>query len=211
MTVLAAAAIGYLIGSLPTAIWLGKLWGVDLRRDGTGNPGANNARRLGGYTLALLVLIVEITKGLLAVVVGLVIADQAGGLAAGLSAVAGNVFNVWLGFHGGKGLGISGGVILGLWPAAFPIVVLVLVLASALTRSTGLGSLITVGVFLALALVWDRFGIESPWGLNEPWLRVLLAVGLGLLVGPKHWKDARRRFSALSLRRSTSPGSPGPS
>jgi glycerol-3-phosphate acyltransferase PlsY len=62
--------VGYLIGSVPTALWLGKLWGVDLRRGGTGNPGANNARRLGGNTLALLVLIVEITKGLLAVVVG---------------------------------------------------------------------------------------------------------------------------------------------
>jgi glycerol-3-phosphate acyltransferase PlsY len=193
-----AAAVGYLIGSLPTAIWLGKLWGVDLRTGGTGNPGANNARRLGGYTLALLVLIVEITKGLLAVVMGLVIADQAGGLAAGLGAVAGNVFNVWLGFKGGKGLGISGGVILGLWPAAFPIVVLVLIVASALTRSTGMGSLITIAALLTLALAWERFGVESPWGLDEQWLRVALAVGLGSLVGPKHWKDARRRFSALS-------------
>jgi glycerol-3-phosphate acyltransferase PlsY len=147
MTVVLAAAAGYLIGSVPTALWLARLWGVDLRRGGTGNPGANNARRLGGNTLALLVLIVEITKGVLAVVIGFEIADQVGGLAAGLGAVTGNVFNVWLGFKGGKGLGISGGVILGLWPAAFPIVVLVIALASALTRSTGMGSLITVGAF----------------------------------------------------------------
>jgi glycerol-3-phosphate acyltransferase PlsY len=123
--------------------------------------------------------------------------------------VTGNVFNVWLGFKGGKGLGISGGVILGLWPAAFPIVVLVIALASALTRSTGMGSLITIGVFLILALIWDRFGLESPWGLDEPRLRVILAVGLGLLVGPKHWKDARGRISSLSPGRSTSPESPG--
>jgi glycerol-3-phosphate acyltransferase PlsY len=209
VTVVIAPLVGYLIGSVPTALWLGKLWGVDLRRGGTGNPGANNARRLGGNTLALLVLIVEITKGLLAVVIGLMIAGQAGGLAAGLGAVTGNVFNVWLGFKGGKGLGISGGVILGLWPAAFPIVVVVIALASALTRSTGMGSLITIGVFLILALIWDRFGLESPWGLDEPRLRVILAVGLGLLVGPKHWKDARRRISSLSPGRSTSPESPG--
>jgi glycerol-3-phosphate acyltransferase PlsY len=209
VTVVIAPLVGYLIGSVPTALWLGKLWGVDLRRGGTGNPGANNARRLGGNTLALLVLIVEITKGLLAVVVGFMIAGQAGGLAAGLGAVTGNVFNVWLGFKGGKGLGISGGVILGLWPAAFPIVVVVIALASALTRSTGMGSLITIGVFLILALIWDRFGLESPWGLDEPRLRVILAVGLGLLVGPKHWKDARRRISSLSPGRSTSPESPG--
>jgi glycerol-3-phosphate acyltransferase PlsY len=211
MTVVLAAAAGYLIGSVPTALWLARLWGVDLRRGGTGNPGANNARRLGGNTLALLVLIVEITKGVLAVVIGFEIADQVGGLAAGLGAVTGNVFNVWLGFKGGKGLGISGGVILGLWPAAFPIVVLVIALASALTRSTGMGSLITVGAFLVLALTWDRFGLENPWGLDEPGLRVMLAVGLGLLVGPKHWKDAQRRLSAPSRGRSTSPGSPDPS
>lgn len=196
--VLIAAAAGYLIGSVPTAVWLGNLWGVDLRRDGSGNPGANNARRLGGYTLALLVLIVEIAKGLSAVVVGLMIADQIGGLAAGVAAVAGNVFNVWLGFHGGKGLAISGGVIIGLWPAAFPVVVIVLALASALTRSTGMGSLVTVSVLLVLALVWDRFGIEANWGLDEAALRVVLILGLGLIVGPRHWQDARQRLRTPS-------------
>jgi glycerol-3-phosphate acyltransferase PlsY len=194
----AAAIAGYLIGSLPTALWLGRLWGVDLRRDGSGNPGANNARRLGGYTLGLLVLLVEIGKGLLAVVIGLLIGDQAGGLAAGLAAVAGNVFNVWLGFKGGKGLGISGGVILGLWPAAFPIVVIVIAVASALTRSTGVGSLVTVVVLLLLALVWDRLGIDADWGLDDRSLLVLLMIGLGMIVGPRHWSDARRRFSAPS-------------
>jgi glycerol-3-phosphate acyltransferase PlsY len=198
MSIGAAAVAGYLIGSIPTAVWLGKLWGVDLRRDGSGNPGANNARRLGGYTLALLVLIVEIGKGLLAVVVGLMIGDEAGGLAAGLAAVAGNVFNVWLGFQGGKGLGISGGVILGLWPAAFPIVVIVLAVASALTRSTGVGSLVTVVVLLVLALAWDGFGIDARWGLDDSSLLLLLMIGLGMIVGPRHWRDARRRFSAPS-------------
>jgi glycerol-3-phosphate acyltransferase PlsY len=198
MTIVAAVAVGYLIGSVPTAVWLGKMWGVDLRRDGSGNPGTNNARRLGGYTLALLVLIVEITKGLLAVVVGFSIGGQGGGLAAGLAAVAGNVFNVWLGFRGGKGLGISGGVILGLWPAAFPVVVIVIAVASALTRSTGAGSLLTVVVLLALALVWDRFGVDANWGVDDAWPRVALIAGLGLIIGPKHWQDARRRFSAPS-------------
>jgi glycerol-3-phosphate acyltransferase PlsY len=198
MTIGAAAVAGYLIGSIPTAVWLGKLWGVDLRRDGSGNPGANNARRLGGYTLALLVLILEIGKGLLAVVVGLMIGDEAGGLAAGLAAVAGNVFNVWLGLQGGKGLGISGGVILGLWPAAFPIVVIVIAVASALTKSTGAGSLVSVVVLLILALVWDRFAIDARWGLDDSSLLVLLMIGLGMIVGPRHWQDARRRFSAPS-------------
>ena len=76
-----AALAGYAVGSVPTAVWLGRLWGVDLLGDGSGNPGANNARRLGGHTLAVLVLIIEITKGLVAVLVGLAIGGQAAGLA----------------------------------------------------------------------------------------------------------------------------------
>lgn len=53
---------GYLIGSLPTADWLGRAAGVDLRRDGSGNPGANNARTLGGLGLGVRVLAMEVTK-----------------------------------------------------------------------------------------------------------------------------------------------------
>jgi len=196
MTILLAALAGYIIGSVPTAVWLGRLWGVDLLRDGTGNPGANNARRLGGHTLALLVLIIEIAKGLAAVVVGLVIGGEVAALAAGIGAVAGNVFNVWHRFKGGKGLGICGGVILGLWPAVFPFVVLTLALASALTRSTGLGSLVTLGALLVGAFAWGRTGLDNPWGLAETALLVVMVIGIGVIIGPRHWRDARRRLSS---------------
>lgn len=192
--ILVALVVGYLIGSVPTAAWLGRLWGVDLRRDGSGNPGANNARRLGGYTLAALVLIIEIAKGLAAVVAGLVIADETTAMAAGLGAVAGNVYNVWYRFEGGKGLAICGGVILGLWPAGFPFVVITLALTSALTRSTGIGSLATIGAAFVGALVWDRTGLDNPWGLAEPALLVVMVVGMGLIIGPRHWRDARNRL-----------------
>jgi acyl phosphate:glycerol-3-phosphate acyltransferase len=192
--ILVGALLGYVIGSVPTAVWLGRVWGVDLLRDGSGNPGANNARRLGGLTLAVLVLIIEIAKGLLAVVVGLMIGGEAAGLAAGLGAVAGNVYNVWHGFKGGKGLGISGGVILGLWPAAFPFVVMTLVFASALTRSTGIGSLVTLGAVLVGAFAWESTGLENPWGIANPALLVVLVIGIGLIIGPRHWRDARNRL-----------------
>jgi acyl phosphate:glycerol-3-phosphate acyltransferase len=194
MTTTAAALAGYFIGSLPTAVWLGLLWGVDLLRDGSGNPGANNARRLGGYTLAVLILIIEIGKGLAAVVVGLVMGGEAAALAAGVGAVAGNVYNVWHGFKGGKGLGISGGVILGLWPAVFPFVVVTLAVASALTRSTGLGSLVTLGALLTSALAWERTGLDTPWGLADPTLLVVMVIGLGLIIAPRHWHDSRNRL-----------------
>jgi acyl phosphate:glycerol-3-phosphate acyltransferase len=196
VTILWAALAGYLIGSVPTAVWLGRLWGVDLLHGGSGNPGANNARRLGGYTLAVLVLIIEIAKGLAAVVVGLVIGGEGAALAAGLGAVAGNVYNVWHRFEGGKGLGICGGVILGLWPAVFPFVVVTLALASALTRSTGLGSLVTLGALFAGAVAWERTGLDNPWGLADPTLLVVMVIGLGVIISPRHWRDARNRLTS---------------
>jgi glycerol-3-phosphate acyltransferase PlsY len=195
MTVAAAALAGYLIGSVPTAVWLGWLWGVDLLGDGSGNPGANNARRLGGYTLAVLTLIIEIGKGLMAVVVGLVMGGETAALAAGVGAVAGNVYNVWHRFKGGKGLGISGGVILGLWPAVFPLVVATLAIASVLTRSTGIGSLVTLGALLAGAVAWDSTGRDNPWGIADPALLVVMVIAVGLIIAPRHWRDARRRLS----------------
>lgn len=201
MTILLAALAGYAIGSVPTAVWLGRLWGVDLLRDGSGNPGANNARRLGGHTLSILILIIEVAKGLTAVVVGLAIGGEAAimgggaaGLAAGLGAVAGNVYNVWHRFEGGKGLGISGGVVLGLWPGAFPFVVLTLVFACVLTRSTGIGTLVTLGAVLVGAFAWESTGLDNPWGLADPVLLVLLVIGIGLIIGPRHWRDARNRL-----------------
>jgi acyl phosphate:glycerol-3-phosphate acyltransferase len=202
MVVIAAVA-GYLVGSAPTAIWLARLWGVDLTTGGTGNPGANNARRLGGPKLALLVLVVEMAKGVAAVLLGQSIAGEAGALAAGIGAVAGNVYNVWLGFKGGKGLGISGGVLLGLWPAGWPFIVLTLALAAAVTRSTGIGTLITIAALLVGALSWEQTGLENPWGISDPSFLIILAVALAVIVGPKHLVDARRRLSSPAPRRST--------
>ena len=191
-----AVLVGYLIGSIPSAVWLGLLWGVDLRRGGSGNPGANNARRLGGNGLALLVLVVEMGKGAAAVSIGLLVAGETGAMVAGLGAVAGNVYNLWYRFRGGKGLGITGGVLLALWPAAFPLVVVTIALASALTRSTGIGTLVTLGFLTVAALTWEGVGLVNPWGVSDPSLLLPLVVGLCLTIFPRHWRDARRRLSS---------------
>lgn len=190
MTVV-ALLVGYLIGSVPTAVWLGRLWGVDLRDGGSGNPGANNAMRLGGFKLALVVLAVEVVKGVSAVAVGSAIGGDPGAVAAGLGAIAGNVYNVWLGFHGGKGLGISGGVLLAVWPVMVPIALLVLVLTSALSRSSGKGTLIGLGVLIIGALTWDQLGWGDAWGVEDQRLLVVTALGISVILVRKHWYDAR--------------------
>jgi acyl phosphate:glycerol-3-phosphate acyltransferase len=193
MTIL-AAILGYAIGSLPTANGIAGLRGIDLRSGGSGNPGANNARRLGGPALALAVLVVEMAKGALAVVLGMALAGDAGAVAAGIGAAAGNVYNVWYGFEGGKGLGITLGVLIAAWPMFAPIALLVLGISSAITRSTGVGTLVTLVSIFVASLLWADIGIEAPWGVTDPELFVVLGIGLPLILWRPHWKDARARL-----------------
>jgi glycerol-3-phosphate acyltransferase PlsY len=191
LTTVLAAVAGYVIGSLPTAIWLGRMWGVDLRAGGTGNPGANNARRLGGNGLAILVLVVEVAKGFVAVVVGSALGGDVAAVVAGVGAVVGNMYNVWLGFDGGKGLSIAGGVLLGIWPVVFPFAIVLLVTASALTRSSGRGAIISLLVLVLAAALWERFRVPPGWGVEDPGLLFLGVAGITLVLFPKHWHDAR--------------------
>lgn len=118
-----ALIAGYLIGSIPTANAIAGLFGIDLRSEGSGNPGANNARRLGGPGLSIAILSVEAAKGAAAVVAGVIFGGSPGMAAAGLAAATGNVYNVWYRFQGGKGLGITLGVLLVAWPLALPPVI----------------------------------------------------------------------------------------
>lgn len=196
MTILAAVLLGYLLGSLPTANGLARLWGVDLRTGGSGNPGANNARRLGGTTLFALVLIVEVLKGLTAVVVGISVAGEPGAVVAGLGAIAGNVYNVWYSFHGGKGLAITLGVLLGVWPTVVPLVLVILGIAAGLTRSSGIGTLITLFSLLVAALTWEPIGLGTAWGVNDLTWLLPLGVGIPLALWRRHFADARARLRA---------------
>jgi acyl phosphate:glycerol-3-phosphate acyltransferase len=196
VTVLAAALLGYLLGSLPTANGLARLWGVDLRTGGSRNPGANNARRLGGITLFLVVLVVEVVKGMAAVVIGSSLAGDPGAVAGGLGAVAGNVYNVWYSFQGGKGLAITLGVLLGIWPTVVPFALVILALAAALTRSSGIGTLITLACLLIAAVVWEMLGLGTAWGVEDLTLLLVVVLGVALVLCQPHFRDARAHLRA---------------
>lgn len=191
MTMLAAPVVGYLIGTIPTAEWLGRLWKVELRKEGSGNPGTANALRVGGPALAVSVLLVEMTKGATAAMLGDFIAGERGILLAGLAAILGNVYNVWYRFGGGKGLGITAGVLLVAWPWVVPAVVVVIGLGAWLTRSSGRGTIVAVAFLVAAALAWEPLGLPRGWGI-DPGLLPILAAGAGLVILPKHLADARK-------------------
>jgi glycerol-3-phosphate acyltransferase PlsY len=201
-----AAVLGYLVGSVPTAGWLARTRGVDLRRDGSGNPGTANALRTSGPWLAALILVVEATKGYGAVWLGHVVADETGAIAAGLGAVAGNVYNVWYRFAGGKGLGITLGVLAGLWPWALVPIVVIIALGALLTRSAGIASLLAVAGLIAMSLVWAAMGWESG-GLASAQQLPFVALGIGALISWKHWRDSP--LSGRDLRSPREPASPG--
>lgn len=184
-----AAGVGYLIGSIPTAAWLARTRGVDLRRDGSGNPGTANALRTSGPWMAITVLAVEAAKGYGAVWVGDLVADDIGAVASGLGAVAGNVYNVWYRFRGGKGLGISLGVLAALWPWVLLPIVAIIALGALLTRSSGTASLLAVLGLNISAFVWPAMGWETG-GLASNSQLLVISLGIGLLISWKHWQDS---------------------
>lgn len=188
-----AVVMGYLLGSLPTAEVIARLRGVDLRADGSGNPGANNARRLGGIGLAAAVLFVEMAKGAAAVVIADAIGSDQWAVAAGIGAVAGNVFNVFYGFAGGKGLGITGGVLIAAWPTVLGPALAVLIGAVAITRSSGAGTVVAIVGLNIFALLWVGQGWPTGWGVENNGQLLVLSLGISGLIWRKHWRDARFR------------------
>ncbi len=182
--ILLAAVAGYVLGSIPTADWIGRVVGIDLRSDGSGNPGANNARRLGGTRLAAAILIVEICKGAAAVVAGVALAGAAGGAAAGVGALAGNVYNVWYRFTGGQGLGISAGILLAAWPLYLPVALAVIGVVTAITRRTAKAALAAMVALIIGAVISFTIGYPSGWGVGDP-ASGLLALGMVFLITPK--------------------------
>jgi glycerol-3-phosphate acyltransferase PlsY len=205
--ILLAAVVGYLIGSIPTAAYIARLWGVDLLRVGSGNPGTRNALATGGPLLAAAVLVVEAAKGYVAVWLGDTLAGDSGAIAAGVAAVGGNVYNVWYRFQGGKGLGISLGVVAGAWPTVLPVMVLVIVVVVVVTRSAGLAALAAIAGFVMCALLWPARGWPTGGHAATGPELLVLALGLTAIMARKHWRDSPLNPEWRSSRRAReSPG-----
>lgn len=119
-----AALIGYGLGSVPFGLIITRLVGLgDVRRIGSGNIGATNVLRTGAKWAAALTLLLDGGKGTAAVLLASWLFGPSGALIAGLAAVLGHIFPVWLGFKGGKGVATFIGVMLGLhWPVGLLVI-----------------------------------------------------------------------------------------
>ena len=150
----------YLLGSLSGSLLLGRLRGVDIRTQGSGNAGGTNALRTQGWRFALGVVLIDVGEGGLAVWVALRFAPTAGALPpssvaylAVLAAAVGHVWPIWHGFRGGKGVGTLLGGLLVVWPAAVPWLLLAWLVVLVGTGYVGLASVIAVACLMPLALI----------------------------------------------------------
>ena len=141
---LIAIASAYAIGSVPFALILARCWGArDLRRVGSGNLGAANVWRASGMAAGVLVALLDIAKGAAGVIVAEQFNSGAGTpAAAGVAAVLGHVYPVWLRFRGGKGVATSCGVFAVLTPLALPPALAIFLAGVWMTKYISVGSVL---------------------------------------------------------------------
>ncbi|MEO8212447.1 MAG: glycerol-3-phosphate acyltransferase, partial [Myxococcales bacterium] len=156
----------YLLGSVPTGLLVARARGVDIRTVGSGNIGATNVARGLGKGWAVVVLLCDALKGFLPVFVARQFPELFSATAvalAGLAAITGHMFTVFLKGQGGKGVATSLGVALGLSPPLALLCFAVYALAYAATRLSSLGSLLGIWSFPVAALVQGRLAREYIW------------------------------------------------
>jgi acyl phosphate:glycerol-3-phosphate acyltransferase len=171
MTLALAFALGYLLGTIPFGVVLTRAaGGPDLRAVGSGNIGATNVLRTGSKALAAATLIGDMLKGTAAVLLAAHFFGREAALAAGLGAVLGHVFPLWLKFKGGKGVATYVGVLIGLAWVAAAIFGAIWLAVACLTRYSSLAALIA-SALTPLTL----------WLMNRPDAAVLYAALTALL------------------------------
>lgn len=181
---LLAAVVGYALGAVNPAALIARVFGVDIRATGSGNPGATNVGRALGPRWAVLVGFLDVLKGFVPAVVFGELGGQTAGEVAGIAAVAGHVTSPYLRGRGGKGVATTLGAILGVQPLLAVPVLLAFGIGVMVWHRVGLGA-----VLGAIALIVSGL---AAWGLGwsdaaDMWF----AVVLGMLVLVRHQRNLR--------------------
>ena len=178
-----AIIISYLLGSIPMGLLLTRFMGKgDLRKVGSGNIGATNVMRVGGLRMAALTWILDMTKAIISVFLGIYIAGEAFGVWCGFVAIVGHCYPVWLKFHGGKGVSSLFGVLLAVNPLAFVVCGIEWLIVA---LSSGYSSLGAVVAFCVMPIL----GFAMGWQIGLPFLAIALLClwrhreNIGRLVG----------------------------
>lgn len=183
-----AAVIGYLLGSIPFGMLLTGVAGLgDIRHIGSGNIGATNVLRTGNKALAVVTLLLDLAKGVAAVLIGSIWGGDAMLAAAG-AVILGHMFPVWLGFRGGKGAATGLGVLLALtWPVA-AIAFAIWLAMLAIFHYSSLAALVATLAAVTLA------------AFLTPAATAYLIAGIALLVILRHHENIRRLLAGTESR-----------
>ena len=177
--------LGYLAGSVPFAYLLARLKGIDVRIAGSGNVGAANVLRTTGPWRGVIVMSLDVAKGIGAVAIAHMLAGGTALIAlTGAAAVVGHIYPVWLRFHGGKGVAVAAGVFTVLSPGATAMAAALFLIIAWITRYISLAS---IAATLALP--------PAAWIVGAPLSVVLVAAGTATLILFRHrtnWSRLRR-------------------
>jgi len=144
MNFLIFALIAYVLGSIPSALIVGKVgFNIDIREEGSGNLGATNTFRVLGMKAGTIVVLADILKGTVATLVPLIFDVEISRLLIGIFAVLGHTYPLFARFKGGKAVATSGGVILGISPLLFIVMVVSFLTTLYISKYVSLASMIT--------------------------------------------------------------------
>lgn len=173
--------LSYLVGTFPSAELIARTKGIDIRRTGSGNPGASNVTRALGWRWGNLVMALDALKGALPTALGLLVADRKVAYAMLGAAVMGHMFPIWRHLRGGKGVATVGGGLLVLIPVG---ALAMLALWFVVSRATGKASLASLLlIVIAPFAVWFETG--HLWEVGA-------AIALCAVVATRHVGNIRR-------------------
>ena len=173
--------VSYLLGSIPSAVWAGRLTkGIDIREHGSGNAGATNTFRVLGWKAGIVVSLIDIGKGFVAAYyisqlafvfgempdsVGIWNIEVFVKIMAGLAAVIGHLYPVYAGFKGGKGALTAAGMLYGLEPISITLALTVFLIVLFTTRYASLASILSSVsypiILISLGYLYELAGIDA--------------------------------------------------
>jgi glycerol-3-phosphate acyltransferase PlsY len=177
MSLAIAIAAAYVVGSIDFAVVIGRMHGIDIHKEGSGNPGASNVLRTLGRLPAIMVFVGDTLKGTVGAAMGMIGSGTTDpmvhwALLAGLAAVIGHCYPVFHRFKGGKGVATGSGVLLFVIPLVAIASTILWAIIVKLTRTASIASLIMTVIAVPLA-IWR--GVE---GLGLVWLALMILLVL---------------------------------
>ncbi len=218
ISLLSVIFISYLIGSIPSSLWYGKLVrGIDIREHGSGNVGATNTFRILGWKAGSLVLVFDFGKGLICTLFVSQLVYHIGSgpvtfyanwdldsmvlILCGMAAVAGHMFSIYAGFTGGKGAATACGMLYGIEPLSISITLALFLVIMFSTRYVSLASIIAAFVYPFSQLIL-RYWFD--WFIDGSIIIFSILIALGIIVKHKGnisrlWNGNENRIKSFKL------------